>query len=104
MTGGRNATLRRVSPWWFQSRDGDPDALQLYERHYSARVYRDGRTRRLFIGPGEKLVLISPGRDALLAWRKFISHNGQTGVNCCVFRNEGLFRSSRMLKDGMRMA
>ena len=42
--------------WWL-TKDGDADCLELYERHYSAYRYKDGRTRKLFVGPGEKVVL-----------------------------------------------
>jgi hypothetical protein len=58
---------------WIEIKDGDPDAFQLYYRHYSARHYKDGRTHKLFVGPGYKLVLITPECDALFVWRKFIS-------------------------------
>jgi len=54
---------------WRPTRDGDPIALELYLRHYSARQYLDGRPRRLFVGPGEKLVLVSHDDAAMLAWR-----------------------------------
>ena len=65
----------RTLALWRLSRDGDPVGLRLYERHYSARRYQDGR-RRLFVGPGEKTVLLSPGGDALLVWRRCGTSNG----------------------------
>ena len=76
-------------PWaWVQVRDGHPVALEMYERHYSCYQYQDGRRRRLFVGPGQKVVLLTQNQGALFAWRKFISGNGQSGVNCAVFRKE----------------
>lgn len=45
------------APLWWLTKDGDRDCLALYERHYSAYRYADGRRRKLFVGPGEKLVL-----------------------------------------------
>lgn len=91
---------------WHETKDGDPAGLALYERHYSARHYRDGRVRRLFIGPGEKLVLLTARNDALLAWRrcKYPSLDGQRGVCCCVFRNESRHLSSRLIREAMGVA
>jgi DNA modification methylase len=89
---------------WLEVKDGHSEALALYERHYSAYQYADGRERELFIGPGEKLALISRGRDALFAWRKFIDDSGETGVNCAVFRNEGVELSSGLIKEAVAIA
>ena len=91
-------------PLWRISRDGDPIGLELYLRHYSHRRYLDGRVRRLFVGPGEKLVLI--GRDglALFAWRRFVSRDGQTGVSCSIFRNESPVLSSELIREADSIA
>ena len=53
-----------------------------------------------FVGPGEKMVLMTPDTLGLFVWRKFISDNGQTGVNCAVFRYEGdeKGRASELIK------
>ncbi len=74
---------------WLGVKDGDDRALGLYRRHYSRRIYKDGRKPRLFVGPGEKMVLLTPTSDGLFVWRKFIDASGQRGVNCAVFRYEG---------------
>jgi len=77
---------------WQFIRDGNPHGRWLYERHYSAsKSQSTRRTRRpaLFVGPGEKLVLMTSDGLALFVWRKFIDDTGQTGVNCAIFRNEG---------------
>src|SRR5579862_3376098 len=95
--------LQPASEHWGLSKDGDPYGLQLYERHYSSRVYHDGR-RRIFIGPGEKMVLLTPEADALFVWRKFLDDSGQRGVNCAVFRNEGKHRSSDLIREAMQVA
>src|SRR5438105_1231707 len=89
---------------WRVSRDGDPLALALYERHYSCRQYRDGRVRGLFLGPGEKLVLLSACGDALCGFRRFRSRDLQPGVNLAVFRNEGSVRSSLLIREATRRA
>lgn len=58
----------RVLPHWYLTKDGDPRALALYERHYPCRHYQDGRLWRFFCGPSEKIVLISRRADALFVW------------------------------------
>jgi hypothetical protein len=89
--------------YWEQIRDGDKNGLELYERHYSAYRYKDGRERKLFVGPGEKLVLMTEDRDALFVWRKFIDRSGQNGVNCAAFRNESGVRSSDLIKEAVKL-
>lgn len=84
---------------WRPTRDGDPVALQLYLRHYSARQYTDGQPRSLFVGPGEKLVMVAHDDTAVFAWRKFDSMDSQQGVCCSVFRNEGRILSSRLIRE-----
>lgn len=82
-------------PTWLGTRDGDEAAAALYRRHYSCYQYADGRrnqvgyrNRFLIVGPGERMVLLTPQKDALFVWRRFIDKSGQEGVNCAVFRNE----------------
>lgn len=82
---------------WMQCGDGFLPALLIYERHYSCRKYKDGRVRKLFVGPGEKEVLITPEYDALFVWRKFIDASGQQGINCSIFRNESSKLSSELI-------
>jgi len=89
---------------WIAVPDGDARARAIYLRHYSARHYADGRQRALFVGPGEKMVLLTPECDALFIWRKFISDAGQQGVNCAVFHNEGPRLSSELIREAEAMA
>jgi hypothetical protein len=89
---------------WRRTLDGDPEGLGLYRRHYSARQYRDGRRPRLFVGPGEKLVLVAHGGRALFVWRRFQDDSGETGVNCAVFRNEGAGLSSALITEADAIA
>lgn len=49
------------------------------------------------------MVLLTPNSDALFVWRKFISGDGQSGVNCAVFRNEGATRSSDLITAAMEI-
>jgi len=83
---------------WIVVKDGDDTGRELYRRHYSRRVYRDGRNPMLFLGPGEKLVMLTPCARALFAWRRFISNDDQQGINCAVFRNEGAGLSSDLIR------
>ena len=89
---------------WIQIKDGDPRGVALFKRHYSYHKYHDNRPRRLFVGPGEKIVLITPDCDALFVWRKFISDDGQAGVNCAVFRNESEMLSSDLVLEAEKIA
>lgn len=91
---------------WEQVKDGNDEAREIFDRHYSRKAYADGRKPKLFVGPGQKMVLLyrgSPGK-ALFVWRRFISGDGQEGVNCAVFRNEGAGLSSQLLYEAMALA
>jgi len=92
-----------VADWWL-TKDGDRDCLALYEKHYSAYRYADGRVRKLFTGPGEKVVLRTKEGDAMFVWRKFIDDSGQQGINCAVFRNESGRRSSSLIRQADSIA
>lgn len=97
---------------WLPAKDGDPRAFALMRRHYTYQAYQDGRrtaggnyrNRRLFVGPGEKMVLLTAGCDALFVWRKFKDDSGQTGVNCAVFRNESPVLSSVLIREAEQLA
>jgi hypothetical protein len=94
-----------VRPLWWLTKDGDRDCLALYLRHYSATVYRDGRRRDRFAGPGQKVVLRTEAGDAFFVWRVFIDKcAGQHGVNCAAFRNESPHRSSELIQQADRIA
>ena len=98
-------------PDWWLTRDGDAACLALYERHYSAHRYRDGRQRRLFVGPGEKVVLRTWAGTDFFVWRRFRDacidpRTGlpQAGVNCAAFRREGAYRSSDLIRQADAIA
>lgn len=93
-----------MAPLWWLTKDGDADCLALYERHYSAYQYKDGRQRKLFVGPGEKVVLRTAAADAMFVWRKFIDDSGQQGINCAVFRNESGHQSSALIRQADAIA
>lgn len=93
-----------MPPWWWVTKDGDLDCLELYSRHYSRYVYADGRQPVLFVGPGDKLVLRTESGDACFAWRKFIDDSGQQGINCAIFRNESQHLSSFLIRQADAIA
>jgi hypothetical protein len=88
-----------ASEFWRYARDGDDWAREMFDRHYSRQGAAD-----LFVGPGRKVVLLTEDGRALFAWRKYISDDGQTGVNCAIFRNEGPTLSSLLILDAERVA
>jgi hypothetical protein len=99
-----------VADWWL-TKDGDASCLALYERHYSARQYQDGRKRLLFAGPGEKIVLRTAAGDAFFVWRRFIDKcidvrtgERQAGINCAAFRNESSLRSADLIRQACAIA
>ena len=93
-----------MSPHWWLTKDGDKSCLALYERHYSAYQYKDGRKRYQFVGPGTTIVLRTFDASALFVWRKFIDDSGEQGINCAVFRNESSILSSELLRQADAVA
>ena len=89
---------------WIFARDADPSVRNLFDRHYSRRRYRDGRSPAKFVGPGEYICLRTADCDAIFLWRKFISMDHQDGVNCAVFRNEGPIVSSLLILEAEKVA
>lgn len=91
-------------PLWMRVADGHPVCMGIFSRHYSATNHH--RKIRQFVGPGEKLVLLSPDWCALFSWRKErFRFDGQAGVNCTVFRNEGSpILASELIREADRIA
>lgn len=91
---------------WTITRDGNKQALELADRHYS----RKTPGAKLFVGIGEKLVLIATdneGKKALFSWRKSDDNlrlDNQTGVECTIFRNETSIQSSTLIKEAVQIA
>lgn len=91
---------------WYRVTKRDPRAVSLYSRHYSANPKRTNAERRAFgiVAPGESLTLITPDASALFVWLRSIRNDGQTGVNCAVFRNEGPHLSSALILEAEAIA
>lgn len=88
---------------WVPVRDGDLRALGLFRRHYTYRRTRPRACTRI-VGPGERIVLLTPLCDALFIWRRFRDDSGQTGVNCAAFRNESPRRASDLIREACALA
>lgn len=94
-------TLSGGRAYWVPVLDGHPVALQLADRHYS----RKNIGAPLMMGPGEKIVLISPSGNAVFAWRKTkYREDGQEGIECSIFRNEGPELSSFLIAEAEKYA
>jgi hypothetical protein len=89
---------------WIPIKDGDDRARALFHRHYSRYAYKDGRKPLLFVGPGEKMVLLTDDCLALWVWRKFINPDGAGGVNCAVFGSVGPLLSSELIREACALA
>ena len=84
---------------WLQSHDRNPFATALADRHYSRKHIG---AKNGFVGPGEKLVLMSPDNRALFVWlRANPDYRGdkQKGINCTIFRNESSVLSSKLISE-----
>lgn len=96
--------------YWFSVSDADPRAVALYSRHYSVRNARAEWLRTGFCGPGEKAVLMTGDCRSLFVWRTRINvpamqyDDGQRGVMCSVFRNEGPVLSSDLIREAQAIA
>lgn len=99
-----NRVVCSVTPLWWLTKDGDAACLALYEKHYSAYHYADGRKRKQFVGPGQHVVLRTETGDAMFVWRSFIDGSGECGINCAVFRNESPHRSSELIRQADAIA
>lgn len=93
-----------IGEGWMQVLDGNASAETLYRRHYS-RKPGTRKKRGLIVGPGFKLVLLWHDGTALFAWRKEKHRrDGQVGVNCAIFRNEGAALSSDLIRSADAIA
>jgi hypothetical protein len=50
------------------------------------------------------MVLVRTDARALFIWRRFVSDDGQQGVNCAAFRNEGSELSSQLVREADALA
>jgi len=102
-----NMRLFEDDCYWARVRDGNETAFKIFTRHYTFRQWRPrtGLNGKRMAGPGETIVMISKNNDALFIWKKQkYSQDGQTGINCAVFRNESNILSSTLLDAAEQVA
>ena len=113
---------------WIGIHDADPRAVALYRRHYSSKAKSDNSHG--FVGPSKRMILMTIQCDALFVWVNYIApqdrigvrdkrtqrrledgtrtggygDNGQRGLMCSVFRNEGLLLSSSLILEAEELA
>ena len=87
---------------WYEVAESNKTARALADRHYS----RVTPGHPLFVGPGEeRMILLSSDDKALFVWRKTkYRHDGQEGIECSIFRNEGDRLSSDLIKGAEDLA
>lgn len=90
-------------PDWYITKDGDRSCLGLFRRHYSCHNKKPKQAQ--FVGPGEHIVLRTDEGDAVFVWRaaKF-RKDGQQGIECSLFRNEGKHLSSNLVRQADAVA
>lgn len=81
-------------PTWIPVKDGDFTGMALFLRHYTARA---SRKQFQFVGPGGKMVMLTPDARALFVWRKFISDAGEMSLWEPLGRIAGGFRMVSIL-------
>lgn len=89
---------------WLAVTCTDPRARSLYSRHYSA--WKNGEHNRArFVPPCEYVCLLSSDCSALFLWtHERYRHDGQEGVCCSIFRNEGPILSSELIREACDIA
>lgn len=94
-----------IGSGWMEVLDGNDTARAIFDRHYSRRRPARGRSPKLIIGPGEKLLLLAADATALCAWRRERHRlDGQRGVECCIYRREDGDLASAQLRAAMMLA
>ena len=98
---GRQTVILPISDGnpWYGVADGDLRVRTLLNRHYSGRKSRAPGRPKKSLGPGEYVLLLTLDSRAVFSWiRNTIPRDdGQTGVNCSLFRNEGPVLSSALI-------
>lgn len=90
---------------WVEIRDGNATAAALYDRHYSRNRGAVGHPR--IVGPGSRMVLLTPCARALFVWRVFDTKDPSAApgdINCAIFRNEGAGLASDLIRAAMALA
>lgn len=95
-----------IGEGWVEVLDGNDSARDIFRRHYSCA--KDGAARGqdlLVLGPGEKMLLLTACARAVFGWRRErFRRDGQEGVECAIFRNEGAGLSSALIRQAQSLA
>lgn len=97
-------TLDGHETHWLLSNERNRIAQRLADRHYSRK--HPGSTTG-FVGPGQKIVLLSDDGKALFVWvyaQPELRGDKIDGVYCSIFRNEGPVLSSILILEAERFA
>ena len=97
------AVLVASNHFWFVSKEADVRGRMLADRHYSRKTIG----APCFAGVGEKVILLTYDFKALFVWRRSkpeFREDGQFGVECSIFRNEGNVLSSELILDAEQFA
>ncbi len=95
----------RITEHWHIIKDGDAAARAVFDNHYSRYRYKDGRQPKLFVGPGEKLVLATKDYSAIFAWRRYLDDwLKEPAVWCAIFRNDSEVLSSELIRQAGTVA
>lgn len=93
---------------WYGVTDRDPRLVGLYQRHYSAAKNGVGLASHLkhgFAGLCDPMCLLTETCDAGWVWGiESLRLDGQIGVQCRFFRNEGPLLSSGLIREADDLA
>lgn len=98
---------QQASENWLYAKQNDPYAVSMYLRHYSRKNNSsiDNMLVSGCAGPGETISLLSAKGDAVFTWKlEVFRQDGQTGINCAIFRNEGELLSSLLIIEACSIA
>jgi len=87
-----------ASPWWITNK-GDKACVALADRHYTRQSPGD----KQFCRPGRNLVLRTSMGDACWVTWNGIRDDGLDAWECTLFRNEGSFLSSVLIKEAVEI-
>jgi len=93
-------TFQKPKGIWKTVKRTNLTARHIADRHYS----RKTKYARDFVGPGETQVLLTHDETALFVWQHSIRDDGQRGINCAIFRNEGKTLSSKLILEAEKKA
>lgn len=89
---------------WRLSHRADPVAVPLADRHYNRQKVGSPQ----FVPPGRCIVLLTDGPDALWvsSWpfAEYVKHDWAGAWVCSCFRNEGLIRSSELIREAVAVS